>query len=107
MTDPRGTALAKLVIGCLYTSLSYKKEIPRKRSLENDIQDEPSHKMRKLAQGAEHMEVMKDGKVLEQAGDINEIIGGFFKLMHSVLLCQVKMSEFSRGYFKALNLLRK
>ena len=63
--------------------------------MENDIQDEPSHKMRKLAQGVEHMEVMKDGKILEQVGDINEIIGGFFKLMHSVLLCQV-IFEFSR-----------
>ena len=101
LTDPRGTALAKLLIGCLYTAMSYKKETAssRKRGYESEIQDEPSLKMRKLTSGVEHMEALKEGKVLEPTGDLNEAIGGFFKLIHSVLLCQVisvKMSEFPR-----------
>ena len=102
LTDPRGTALAKLLIGCLYTTMSYKKEAfssssstTKKRGFESDIQDEPSLKMRKLAQGVEHMEALKDGKAIEQVSDLNEAIGGFFKLIHSVILCQVR-SDFDQ-----------
>ena len=93
LTDPRGSALAKLVVGCLFTILSAKKDSisssgKLKRPLEEIIEDEPSAKMRKLAQGSSEM--VKDHKESKLDEPINEGMAAFFKMIYAVILCQVR-----------------
>ena len=79
MTDPQGTALAKLLVGCMFTVLSLNS---KKRShLEAFGDDMPSSKMRKLMQGAHES---KESKI-EEGNRISEAIGGFFQLLYAIV----------------------
>ncbi len=94
LTDPRGNALARLTVGCLFIVLSHKRDtVAKKRcASEQEVKDEPSAKMRKLAQGiAEHSQGHdKDAKEAETTQPIAEAVMGFFKLLHAVILSQVR-----------------
>lgn len=98
LTDPRGTALAKLTVGCLFIVLSDKKDPTSKKRPANSsefstMEDEPSSKMLKLAQGsggvaAEHLDKEATKHETEQLHPMGEAMSGFFKLLNAVLLCQ-------------------
>lgn len=95
LTDPRGAALAKLTVGCLFVVLSHKKEnqvvvVGQKRpGDDNLIEDEPSFKMRKLTQGGVNHE-KEGGKGEGDFTPVSEAMSGFFKLIYAVILCQVQ-----------------
>lgn len=94
LTDPRGTALAKLTVACLFVVLSDKKDpSSKKRPASGDqfstMEDEPSSKMLKLAQGpspVDHHD--KEATKHEPEHPMTEAMSGFFKLINAVLLCQ-------------------
>ena len=61
----------------------------KKRPLDDTIEDEPTPKMRKLAQGGVEHKDHKDGKHEEATHPVSDAMSGFFKLIHAVILCQV------------------
>ena len=81
----------KLVVGCLFTVLSHNKKDSnaKKRPSEEVIEDEPTPKMRKLAQGGIEHKDHKDVKHEESAHPVSNAMSAFFKLIHAVILCQV------------------
>ena len=109
LTDPQGSALAKLLVsllflsylftffcgclqifvlilqvGCMFTVLSL--NLSKKRThVEAFGDDMPSPKMRKLMQGAHES---KESKI-EEGNRISEAIGGFFQLLYAIVCCQV------------------
>ena len=66
----------------------------KKRPLDDTIEDEPTPKMRKLAQGGVEHKDHKDGKHEEAAHPVSDAMSGFFKLIHAVILCQVNFFFF-------------
>ena len=81
----------------------------KKRPLDDTIEDEPTPKMRKLAQGGVEHKDHKDGKHEEATHPVSDAMSGFFKLIHAVILCQVNFLFFKddamccRAFFSLQN----
>ena len=86
LTDPHGSALAKLLVGCMFTVLSLNTK--QRKSEDCYANDMPSAKMRKLMQGTHEY---KESKI-EEGNPISEAIGGFFQLLYAIVCCQVNES---------------